>query len=313
MPPSLQEPFDVLWRGPIAAWLVACTLLAAHVLARRIEPEARLLERWVATATAGMWLATLGFHVLAPLHALSLWWAVPGASVLGVLSLALERDAPAALGRDARALSRICRRALRGRERWWVLALAVCALPVLGRPLIAPPLGWDALTQHAFEAGVWAQQGGLVAFDAPGPWFAHNARWLGSSILTSWAMLPFHSDLLATFAQAIQWLLLGLTLTALGRALGVEEPLASSAAAFVLALPTLRLLVGAGYAEPAACLALAAACMFAVRHVRTRRGGYLVLALGALGLAVQMKQSFLRSCVALGVALVVSAMWRAPR
>jgi hypothetical protein len=60
-------------------------------------------------------------------------------------------------------------------------------------------------------------------------------------------------------------------------------------------------------------LALAAACLFAVRHVRTLRSGYLVLALAALGIAVQMKQSFLRSCLALGVVLVVSALWRAPR
>jgi hypothetical protein len=301
---------DLGLRGAAAAWLVVGTAVAAYVLACRVQPGMRTTERAVAIAISGIWLATLGFHLLATFQLFTLPAALVGCGALAALALWRDPLALRKLGRELRAWRRLARAARRGPERLWVLGLAACALPVVLRPWLAPPLGWDALTYHAVKAALWVQGRGELQLRAPGPWSSHGSRWAGASVLTSWSMLPFESDLLATGAEVLAWALLGLALLALGRALGVREPVASAAAGFVLALPTVRLLIGAGYAEPFTCLCFAAGCLFAVRFARTGRVGFALLAFASLGLTLGMKLTFLRSSAVLLLVVAVSLMRR---
>jgi hypothetical protein len=264
----------------------------------------------VATAISGAWLATAGFTVLAGLHAFTLPAALVAAFVLATLAWRRDRRALRAAQRELRAWRRIARRARRGRERTWCIALALCALPVLLHPLLVPPLGWDALTYHAAKAAMWVQDAGAMHLRAPGPWSFYATSFAGASVLTSWAMLPFHSDLLAGAAEPLQWIGLGFALWALARALGVREPLAGAASSFALALPALRLLIGSGYDEPLLCLCFIAGCMFALRFAVTRRAGYALLAFAAIGLALGTKLTFARPCVVVLAFVCVHALRR---
>jgi hypothetical protein len=269
-----------------------------------------VLERAVATAIAGAWLATAGFAVLAGLRAFTLPAALAATFVLAVLAWRHDPDALRALRRELRAWRRLSQRARRGRGRTWCLALAFCALPVLLHPLLIPPLGWDALTYHAVKAALWVQDAGALHLRAPGPWSFYATSFAGASVLTSWAMLPFHSDLLAGAAEALQWIGLGLALWALARALGVREPLAGAASSFALALPAVRLLIGGGYDEPLLCLCFIAGCLFALRFATRRDTGYALLAFAAIGLAVGTKLTFARPCAVVLAFVCVHALRR---
>lgn len=302
--------FDVVWRGCAAAWLIACTGLAAFVLARVLVPRARVLERAVASAVSGAWLATAGFVVLAGLHAFTLPAALAATFMLAALAWRHDRHALRGVRLQLRAWRRIARRARRGRERAWCLALALCALPVLLHPLFVPPLGWDALTYHAVKAGIWVQDAGALQLRAPGPWSFYGTSFAGASVLTSWAMLPFHSDLLAGAVDPLLWIWLGFALWALTRALGAREPLAGAASSFALALPAVRLLIGAGYDEPLLCLCFIAGCLFALRFAATRHAGYALLAFAAIGLAIGAKLTFARPCAVVLAFVCLHALGR---
>lgn len=302
--------FDVVWRGCAAAWLIACTSFAAFVLARVLAPRARVLERAAATAISGAWLATAGFVVLAGVHAFTLPAALAGTFALAALAWRRERHALRSLRLELRAWRRIARRARRGRERTWCIALGLCALPVLLHPLLVPPLGWDALTYHAVKAAIWVQDAGALHLRAPGPWSFYGTSFAGGSVLTSWTMLPFHSDLLAGAADSLLWVWLGLALWALARELGVREPLASAASSFALALPAIRSLIGAGYDEPLLCLCFIAGCVFALRFAVSRKAGYALLAFAAIGLAIGAKLTFARPCAVVIAFVCLHALGR---
>lgn len=315
LPLGLIDPAswgDLLARGIAATWLVVCTTIAAYALARRLVPTLSRLDRWLATAIVGTWLATFGFHALSALRRYNLAAALVACGALAAAAFAFDPQVTRRLARELLGLRRMGVLALRGPHRLWVGTFVLCALPVVIRATAFPPLGWDALTYHALKAGKWIQADGALHMRAPGLWSMTADRWGGASVLMSWAMLPFRSDLLASCAEVLQWLFLGLSLVTLARALGAREPHASAAAAFVLAIPTVRLLVGSGYGEPLTCLYFAAACTFAVRAIDTRRVGCTLLAFACVGLALGAKFNFARASIALLVTFAVLLVHQTP-
>jgi hypothetical protein len=106
-------------------------------------------------------------------------------------------------------------------------------------------------------------------------------------------MLPFHSDLLATAAESLQWLAVGFVVAVVARQLGSREPYASSSGAFVMAIPTMRLLIGSAYVEPALCLCLAAALSFALHCLRRPAFGTFAFSAAGCALAAGVKVTML--------------------
>jgi hypothetical protein len=130
----------------------------------------------------------------------------------------------------------------------------------------------------------------------------------GGEVFPAWAMLPLHSDALAPAVDVIQWLGLGLVLVVLARRLFIREPYASAAAGFVLAIPTVKLLVGSGYVESGLLLALAAGLTLGLVGWNARGGAALVLGAGALGVAAATKFPMIPLSGAITIVLVVRAV-----
>jgi hypothetical protein len=288
--------------GLVAAYLLSCWLL----------PRADAVGRVTATLACGLWLAEAGFHVLASLGRFDLISAV---IALPALCLLLHRaarrrlDVRAALRHDTAAWLRWFR--WRRRERWPPMAFffAVFACAIVVRAVVMPVLGWDTLVYHAVRPAVWVQTGRYESWNPPGGWSIFRLHPAASEVLVAWAMLPFHSDLLAG-VDGFVWLALGFAVFSLGRALGLREPRASVAAGCVLAVPTTRMLVGSGYVELALSLAAVLCLIFAVRYFRSGRGGDLVLTLAMAGVLAACKTTMLAPAGLVAVAVLAAAAFR---
>ncbi len=281
----------------LAALVLAGSLfVSSYLVAGRLLPRAPTLVRWSGAVVAGMWLASVGFQLLARASLYVLPAALAGAAALAALSLAPPAARRAVLGwaaRDRRFVRRLARAARRSRWRGLVVAFAVCAAPVLVRALLVPPLGWDAITWHSVRAGSWVQDGQLTPLLAPGAWTTKGHSPAGGVVFASWSMLAYHGDLFVGAVDAAFWLCLGPIVWALAREIGVKEPWGTAAAGLVLAIPTLRLEIGAGYVEPALVCAFGAGALLTVRFLRRAEPGALVLAAAGLGLACAMKANAL--------------------
>jgi hypothetical protein len=284
----------VLLRAASALILILGTSYVSYALANRALRGSPLAVRWTGTAVVGLWLASIGFHLLLQLHLFTLPAALAGVAAL----VAAVRTRGMAFSEFARRVARdACwfRRFWRTQSGFLPRALtatvAFLAATTTARALILPPLGWDTHTYHLVKAGMWVQTGGPLTLDAPGGWSFYRSYFGGGEILTAWAMLPFGSDLLAGLVDAVHWLLIGVAVYALGQELGLRARQRALAAAYVLSIPCLRFQVGTGYVEPALDLALAAAALFAVRFLRRREPGAIGLTLMALGVAAGIKIS----------------------
>lgn len=311
-------------RAVAALYLLGCGAYSAYAIGalamRRTQP---LLLRWSVTAALGMWLATAGFELLLPLGAFTLVGALVGCTLL---TLAIRTVVHKAMGSgsdlagfvqaDRRALRRLAR-AWRGASARQVGAFfAVLALLIVVRTLAVPPLGWDTITYHGLRSALWVQTGRATLPRAPGTWNLYRHFFGGSEVLAAWAMLPFHSDLLAGATSAVQWLTLGLALWALGRELGLREPYAGYAAIAGIFIPTLQRLVGSGFVEVSLYAALFAGLAVALRALRHPRPGLVFAAAAALGVAAGIKPQALPPVVlvlaALGLRILgwKQAPWR---
>src|SRR5262249_60217188 len=103
----------------------------------------------------------------------------------------------------------------------------------------------------------------------------------GGVVFASFAMLAFHGDMFVGLVDASFWLCLAPIVWAIARELGVREPWGTTAAGLVLAIPTLRLEVGACYVELPLVCAFGAGALFAIRFLR--RGGAGAVARAARG------------------------------
>src|SRR5205823_4086844 len=129
------------------------------------------------------------------------------------------------------------------------------------------------LSYHGVKAGMWVQYAGALHMAAPGPWAHYAMLWGGGEVFTAWAMLPFHSDLLAMAVDSVEWLALGLALVALARELSIREPYSSAVAGAALAVPSVRVLVGSGYVELCQLMMAVSSIALAARFLRHRSIG----------------------------------------
>jgi hypothetical protein len=292
------SPVDLLvllGRSAAALVLIAGTLVAARVIAWRLVPRGGLATTGSATVIAGMWLAAVGFHLLARLGLFMLPVAL--AAVVAVGGLAGARAGRAGLEsiwrHDRAAARRLWRRL--GRSRWRT-AVAVVALLGAGaviRALILPPLGWDTLTYHGMKAAFWVQKGRVVGLDGPGVWALTQGLFGGGEVFSAWAMLPFSGDLFASLADAAEWIAVGVAALALAREVGVREPFGTLAAGALMAVPTVRLEVASGYVELALVATFVGASACAVRFIRRREPGALLLCGAGFGVACSCKATLL--------------------
>jgi hypothetical protein len=286
---------EIALRIVAALGLVACGAVVAYAIGDRLARGwAPPLLRGCAIVIAGMAVVTLGFHALVPILQFRLSVALGGAMVCAAAALATaDRRAAlaAAMSRDRRHLRRLARLWRRSPRRMWIAAFAVCGAPVILRPFVIPPLGWDALLYHATKAAYWVQHGGPALVLVPGPqsWDLTRNSFAGGEVFLAWAMLPMRGDLLVGVAQVVQWLAIGLTLLAVAREVGVREPWGTAAVGFVMALAPIRLEVGSGYVELSLVVFLAAGLAFTARWLTRGEPGALFLAGIALGLACANK------------------------
>ncbi|MBW2271619.1 MAG: DUF2029 domain-containing protein, partial [Deltaproteobacteria bacterium] len=297
----------------VAQLLVLATLYAAYGLARRALPRAPVALRWSATAALGLWLCSAAFHLLLPLGLFRLPVALVGAALLaaGVRRLGGPglQEWGALLARDLAWLPRCWKlqRSPLGRALFLVVGFA--GLVTLARAALLPPLGWDAVTYHAAKAALWAQSGGPITLDAPGGWGFYRDYFGGGEILSAWAMLVFSADFAVGLVEVSIWILLGVALYALAQELGVRARYRVAGVAYLLALPSIRLAVGAGYVDLTLTLACVLAVLFSVRFSRTHDSGSLILAAMSLGLAAGVKLTAAPAAGLLWLLLAAGA-WR---
>lgn len=277
----------------VAQILVLATLYVAYGLARRVLPGAPVALRWSATTALGLWLCSAAFHLLLPLELFRLPVAVLG-SVLLAAGFRLTggpglREWWDQLARDLAWLPRCWKLQSGPIERALFLGLLLAVLVTLARAALLPPLGWDAVTYHAPKAALWVQSGGPIGLEAPGGWGFYRHYFAGGEILYAWAMLVFSGDFAVGLVEVGIWLLLGVSIYALAQELGVRARYRLAGVAYVLALPSTRLAVGAGYVDLALTLACVLAVLFSVRFWRARDPGSLLLAAMSLGLAAGVK------------------------
>ncbi len=279
-------------------------LLAALVLAGvnltlsawvgwRLAGKMPAFLRWTAIVVVGMWLPAIAFQVLAPFHLFTLPAALIGGVVIVAALLASARQREflhAGLRREWRGLRAIATAIRQSPRRTWLFAFAVCAVPVVLRPLAVPPLAWDTLMYHGVKASFWVQHGGpVLVLDGPGSWDFNRNLFAGGEVFMAWAMLPFHGDLLVGISQVVEWLALGLALIAIARDLGVREPWGSATAGLILSCAMVRLEVGSGYVELALGVVVAGAVAFTLRFLRRGEPGALVLACAGFGVGCGVK------------------------
>lgn len=317
--------FEISIRLLVALYLIAGGALIAYFIVGRLLPRQPVMLRFCGTVIAGMAISTAGFHALVPLRLFRLPVVVLTLLVLLAIVLGSARRRAilhSDIDHDMRWLRRVARRLRISPHGRYAVAFAICALPVVLRPLALPPLGWDLLTYHGPKAALWVQNGGpaLVLPDVAGTWSYYRNIFAGGEVFYAWALLPMREELLPMLMQPVQWLCLGGCAMALSRELGAREPYGSTAAAFLLAVPTVRLLIGAGYVDvtvalcAVAGLALGAHLMTgaaAQKNARVSTGIALLCGTG-LGLACGVKV-FAIPAAATAIALLTIRLWSLSR
>lgn len=312
-----MDHLEQLLRFCCAAWLCLAHTYTSLRVAVWLGGGRSLFAGAATLLAVALALAVAAFHLLIATGT----YTPLGASVLGALECALaafatRRAGPLApvLGRFRRALGRIVTKARQSPHRGRIGFFVVTSVLVSFRCLLYVPNTFDTVVYHGTRAAMWLQEGHLGAMWGAGPWELYGVFPGGSELFTSLAMLPFHHDLLAAFVDQGMWLGLGVVVWALLRELGVKEPNGSIAAAFVLGVPTLRLLTGSCYVEPTLCLGLALGVFFTLRLWRTGEAAAALLAIGSYGIAASTKFSVMGTAATGGVLAVLGCvLGRAPR
>ncbi|MQA30410.1 MAG: DUF2029 domain-containing protein [Luteitalea sp.] len=288
---GIQAITEPLLGATVAILMAMGFLFVSQAVAWRLGGRCNTLTRWTAVLSVLTWSSTALFHLLISQRAFARW---PALAVLALLAGAAwklgVREGPRLpwLRRDRVFARRAIGAFRRSRYRFIVAAFVLCALPPVLRALILPPLGWDALTYHTVKAAMWVQHGELGGMNGPGPWAYYRNMPGGSEVIAAWTMLPTSSDAFVALVEVGQWLAVGLATMTLARQIGVREPFASTAAGFVMTIPTVRLMLGSGYSELCLLSTFLAGLALGLAAVRNRPG-LLVLAGGALGVSAATK------------------------
>jgi len=239
-----------------------------------------------------MFLASVGFNLLIAIGLFNMIAAAISLGAAVVMVRVLGNSFISFFGEVRQDLSRIRRYYQvigRSSYRWFFYLLLFISLLTCLHATILPLLGWDTLTYHGVKAGMWVQNGGPTTMVAPGGWGHYRNFFGGGEALSAWAMLPFHNDLLAGFVEAVQWVLQGIALYALGKEFGIRIRYRWIGVGYALFIPALWLSVGSGYVEPGLNLALALGLLFAECFLTRKNGRFLLLSLMAFGVAGGIK------------------------
>jgi hypothetical protein len=282
----------VMLRALAALVMIACTLVFSVRAVRLALPSLTLPMRWSSILGVGMWVSTMGFHALRGLSLFNLPVGLACAVALGAAAVyVLPHRAPWrwALQREWRAIRAVARLFVRSRY-WFVTSLFCgCALVLSARSLIVPPVGWDTITYHGPRMVHWLQTNQFTYDPGPGPYSFYRHFVSGGEVLMVWALLPFHSDLLANSITIVQWLGVGCAAWGLARALGVREPFAATSGGLVMFVPALALEMNSGYVEAALNLALLSGIGLAIQCLRRPSGSLAIAASMSLGVAAGIK------------------------
>ncbi len=293
------------------ALLVSLTATAYPVAAVLTPPHTRACHRLCATAVVAWWWLTLLFYGLASGHAFRLP-AVLSICVLTavavLLTLGRRNDVRQALRHDVKTATA----QLRCRPTAIVLLSTMAVGGVFGlrflKGLVAPPLGWDALTYHLVRAGRWIQHGGWARDVAPDAWRYYEYFPPGGDLLWAWAMLPSHSDAYVAVAGAGAWLVGVLAAYGAARALQARPAAAWNTALGLAVMPCVLSFMTSAYVTGPLLTVLLLALTFLLLAMQSGRMGDAVLAAAALGLASGV-QSLALPLLMLGLATLVACRW----
>lgn len=312
-----MDHLEQLLRFCCAVWLCTAHAYTSGRVALWLGGGRSLFVGGATLIAVALALATISFHLLIATGT----YSPLGASLLGAAECALAAFATrrlasteVVLARFRRAFARLVAMARTSPHRGRIGFFVATTVLVSFRCLLYVPITYDTLVYHGTRAAMWLQEGDLGAMWGPGHWEHYGVFPGGSELFTSLAMLPFHHDLLASFVDQGMWFGLGVALWALLREVGVKEPNGSVAAAFVLGVPTLRLLIGSCYVEPTLCLGLVLGVFFTLRLWRTGEAAAALLAIGSYGIAAGTKFSVMGTAATGGVLAVLGCvLGRAPR
>jgi hypothetical protein len=168
-----------------------------------------------------------------------------------------------------------------------VVAAGVAALVELFLGLTVAPNTYDGLMYHLSRAAMWIQDGSVFGMDG-GTIYETQHQPVGE-FLYAWTMLLLEGD---RFAALVQWLAAlgcGLVVYEGARMIGYARSAAAFAAAVFLTMPQIVVQASSTFVDLPAALFVGAFAIFAIRWLRDRAAGDLVVAALALGLAVGTK------------------------
>jgi hypothetical protein len=278
------------------ALLALSMLLAALAFCMRLIrialPTVGLPARLSSILCVGIWIASAVFQLLLAMSAFSLALATIGClALLAIASRAMPRKVPLrwAVHREWRGITRGTKLLVRGPHATINgIFIAFGALFAL-RALLVPPLGWDWFTYHGPRAAGWVASGRFTFDDGPGPLGYYRNFFAGAEVLVAWSMLPFDSDLFVNLGLFVQWIALGLSAWALGRAAGLREPFAATGAGVTLFASTMQMELNSGYVEIPLIALLCHGTALAILFCRRASPALAVLSAASIGVAIGVK------------------------
>jgi len=293
--------------GDLAAVIAGALLVlgtgGALALALRIEGGAELALASLVLA-AGVAIALT--EALSPLHGVTRPGLLGGAAVAAAL-------AGAAWWRAGRPFPRIAAPSPRGHGAVAAVvgaaALAVLAQLVLA--LLVVPNEVDGLLYHLLRSAMVVQDHTAVPFHPALRGDPASMNPANAELLVAWTMALSHGDRLAGLVQWACLPALGALVFAGARELGFARPAAAFAGAVAVLAPEPLLQATTVQTDLVLSVLIGSAALFAVRGVRRRTTGDLVVAGAAAGLALGTKTSAI--VAAPFVALLVLAAARRAR
>ena len=263
-------------------------------------------------------LATLAHGIgiglaLGSIHALHIEIAVAvelGLVVLLLLAVRRTAHAAAPFAPLARALGRAFGRVGEHAPLAIVAAHAVGAETLRG--LLRPPMTWDSLVYHLYQAASW-----LHTHDLTPPFGAYPLNYVAfypanNSIWVWWFLAPSHTELYANLPLVPQIALFALAVGGVARELGARRawPVAGLLA---VAAPAVVRWTSSQYSDVLVGAALTSAVFFGLRWLRAPRLRDALLVGAALGLAMGAKVvgAFYGVVLAIELAALARGAWRA--
>ena len=191
------------------------------------------------------------------------------------------------------------------------LACAAAALAVTGFLGVAvDPNNWDSMTYHLGRVAFWLQYDSALHYD--GGTIRQLSSGVNGEFLQMWTILVSDTD---RFAALVQWLALGglaAAIFAAARVLGARRPAALFAPSLFVILPQPVLQASTTQNDLIVSFFVVATGVFAVRGIRDRHTGELVMAALALGLAVGTKGTALVALPSLALVVVAALLAHRP-